>query len=78
MNYIIIVAILLNMVRGWWGTGHLLVARIAQFQLEKKDPETLKEALDLLSELKRTGSAWADKEDKHPFVECATFADDIK
>jgi len=76
MKSIFIFAILLSLTRAWWGTGHLLVARIAQYHLENQDPETLKAAIDILSVLTKTGDEYnLTKERDHPFVECATYMD---
>jgi len=57
----------------WWGTGHLLVAKIAQDLLETQNPGAFKAALDQLSLYTQNKD-----EGDHPFVECATYADDIK
>jgi len=69
---------LLNVANAWFGTGHLLVARIAYDILEETSPETLMRVDNLLNVLTKTNSTWTKDEDKHPMVECATFADDIK
>lgn len=72
------VASMANSVNAWFGTGHLLVARVAYDVLEENSPETLEKVENLLSILTKTNSTWTKDEDKHHFVECATFADDIK
>ena len=62
----------------WWDYGHLLTARIAQSILEKEDPKTLKAVNQILETLKITDPKWTENENKHPFTECATYADYIK
>ena len=57
----------------WWSTGHMLVALIAQRELEKSDPNALKHAEQLLEILKPF-----TLEDNHIFAECAEWPDDIK
>ena len=56
----------------------ILVANIAQNLLQQNDQESLKAAMTLLSYLKTSDPTLTSHEDKHSFVECATFADDIK
>lgn len=62
-----------NQASAWWGTGHLLVARIAFDLLENEAPEKLQLAQALLDKYSKNSD-----EGKHSFVECATYADDIK
>jgi hypothetical protein len=62
----------------WWGTGHLLVARIANNLLEKQSPSTLSNVESLLKVLELSDPTYTKDEGNHPFVECTTFADDIK
>ena len=71
-------SLLTNQANAWWGTGHLLVARIAQNLLEKQDPETLKKVNDILAPLKASDPKDTKDENLYPFVECAVFADNIK
>jgi S1/P1 Nuclease len=52
------------------------VARIAQDFLEDISPETLAQAIEILTD--SNFQAYLHLEDKYPFVECATFADEIK
>jgi len=78
MKYITIIALLVSLTNAWYGTGHLLVARIAQSILEKKDPATYKQILAILAPLAKDDASWTKAEGKHPMTECATFADDIK
>ena len=67
----------------WSGPAHLLTARIAYETLLKRNPNKVTQVENILSGLKREGTcpdniAALIVEDKHPFVECATFADNIK
>ena len=55
-----------------------LVANIAQNLLEEKSPDALEAANDLLKYLGESDPDFVTHEDKHAFVECATFADDYK
>mgnify|MGYP000949345061 CR=1 FL=1 len=67
----------------WSGPAHLLTARVAYETLLKRNPDTVSQVENILSGLKREGTC-PDKiaalivEGKHSFVECATFADNIK
>ena len=54
------------------------MANIAEKVLEEQNPTALKAANDLLLKLGEYNSTWVVNEDKHAFVECATFADDFK
>ena len=61
-------------------TTVVIVAREAEALLEKNNPGALKAALDVLKPL-QTSKQYPDlikSENKHPFTECATFADEIK
>ena len=50
------------------------MARIAQYKLERDHPEIFKKAEEILR-----WNSWLTKLEKdHPFVECASFADEIK
>jgi len=78
MKFILVASAIVGSTQAWWGQGHLLVARIAQDILEKTSPETLDAVLDLLKPLKANDAGYTEAEDKHPFVECAVMADNIK
>ena len=67
---------LASTVEAWSGPAHLLTARIAQEVLTKRNPAVVTKVEGILSVLKDNG--FPVREDKHPFTECATFADDIK
>lgn len=75
---LITLAMLANSVNAWFGTGHLLVARIAYEILEKQSPSTLSNVENILAVFKKSDPKLTSKEKNYPFVECATFADDIK
>jgi len=78
MKYLALASAFVGTTQAWWGQGHLLVARIAQDILEKTSPESLDKVLDLLKPLKSNDAGYTKGEDKHPIVECATMADNIK
>merc|ERR1719183_256154 len=76
---LITLAMLANSVNAWFGTGHLLVVRIAYEILEKQSPSTLQNVENILAVFKKSDPKLTSKETaEHGFVECATFADDIK
>ena len=68
----------LSTVSAWSSAGHLLVARIAYDILEKESPSTVTKVESVLKILKDSQPSWTEKEGAHPFVECTTYADDIK
>jgi len=70
-----------EMALGWWDKPHHIVAKIAQDHLEMEDSFALSKANDLLDVLRNSSDVKIPalkKEDKHSFVECATFADIVK
>ena len=75
---IIAIAALLDSANGWWGNGHLLTSRVAYELLSKDSPDTISQVENILSVLKKSDPSWTKSEEKRPFVECSTFADDIK
>ena len=60
------------------GHTHVLIARIAYNDLVENDQDALDKATDILKVLSNDLPNITYKEDKHPFVECTTLADDIK
>lgn len=78
MKTLAIIALFLSLANAWWDHGHLLTALIAEKILLKEDSKTHDQALTILETLKIADPKWTTSEDKHPFVECATFADEIK
>ena len=80
INVILKAAVLLtiNSVSAWKFASHLLTARIAYNKLFKESPQTIQEVDQILKILETDFPTWTTKEGNHPFVECATFADDIK
>ena len=75
MKYEIVTLALLGQASAWWGNGHLLVARVAY---ELLDETSIGQVEEILNVLKVSDPSWTKLEGKHPFVECVTFADDIK
>ena len=67
-----------SVVHAWGGRGHLVVARIAYDILQKESPVTIESVEKLLKVGQVVDPGWTSKEGKHPFVECVTYADDIK
>ena len=55
-----------------------IVANIAQNLLEEYAPASLDDANEILSYLMESDPELVYHENDHSFVECATFADDIK
>jgi hypothetical protein len=53
-----------------------LVARLAYDILQKENPKALEGAEKILSAM--AGQTITNSEDKYPFVECASFADQVK
>jgi len=77
MKFALVASIgMLGSANAWWGTGHLLVARIAYDLLSKESPDQLAKAEKILGNL--NNSVTSKKEKYHRFVECATYADDFK
>ena len=56
----------------------VIVARIAFDKLQKENPSVLKSANDLLKVYASAQPSMTHLEGEYPFVECATFADEIK
>jgi hypothetical protein len=54
---------------GWWNQGHMIVAKIAEDELQENHPEAFDKAIELLKLVKTR------KEKTHHFTESATFAD---
>ena len=69
----ILLALAVDQAQAFWGTGHLIVSRIAHDLLASQNPRSLAAAESLLSVYKTNKS-----EGSHAFVECATYADDVK
>ena len=74
MKAIIPTATLLASVQAWWGTGHMLTARVAYDLLMEENPEVV----DWVETELATLAQFITVEKDHPFVEAATFADFIK
>jgi hypothetical protein len=46
--------------------------------LEQESPQTIKGVENILSYLEKSDPSFTSTEKDHPFVECVTFADNIK
>jgi hypothetical protein len=75
---LLLLGVLTNEAKAWWANGHLFVARIAYELLQKDSAVVIDDVNEILDVLKKSDPSWTKKEDQHPFVECVTFADDIK
>merc|ERR1712176_1562778 len=62
----------------WWGAGHVITARMAYDILQVENPKVINDVNTMLEYLKISDPKWTESENKYPFVECATFADEIK
>ena len=78
LNHGLLLLVLATTANAWWGKGHLLVARVAYDILQKDAPEIIANVDEVLAFLEKSDPSWTVKEGDHPFVECVTFADDIK
>ena len=76
ISLLVNLATLITTAQAWWGTGHMLVARIAEQVLEQNHPEVLKKVHEVLKQ--DVFVNYIHLEDKFPMVECSTFADQIK
>jgi len=72
------VAALVNGASAWWGKGHLLTARVAFDVLQKEGQDTIDNVLNGLAVLEASDPNNTKLEGKHPFVECVTYADEMK
>ena len=77
-SYIMVAVLLAGICNAWSINGHLYVANIAQNLLEERAPESFAAANEMLTYLADADPDFTTHEDMHPFVECATFADDYK
>lgn len=78
LSSILVAGLLAATARAWSINGHLFVANIAQDLLIENSPSSFNSALTMLEYLKNYDASLTAGEADHPFVECATFADDIK
>jgi hypothetical protein len=76
-TFFVALALFTDVASAWWGTGHLLIARVAHDIIEAQSPSTLANINSILAVLKKSNPYWTSKEGDHPMVECTTFADDI-
>ena len=78
MKFALIASVLAGTTNAWFGTGHLLVARIARNILVQQAPEQLAQVESILSILEGADHKLTKDEGKHAFVECAPWADSFK
>ncbi|CDW73384.1 p1 s1 [Stylonychia lemnae] len=71
---LLVLACFLSVSQAWWRNGHLMTARVAYDQLSKTHPHVLEKANQMLKGL----SDYTTFERDYPFVECASWADEIK
>jgi hypothetical protein len=69
---------LFSTIAAWSINGHMFAANIAQNLLLENSPDSLAQAINLLKALEVYNATLTANEANHPFVEAATFADDIK
>lgn len=67
----LIYLLFLGSLQAWGKTGHFIVSRIAELEME--DKKYFPKILEILGKMNPFTKA-----DKKTFVECSTFADDIK
>ena len=70
-------AALASQAEAFWGKSHMLLARASQDMLETNYPDVFSAILSELEVLELSNPEIC-QEDKHPFTECAPFADHIK
>ena len=78
LSAILFVTSITNRVKSWSINGHLFVANIAQDLLQQNSPAAFNQALTTLNYLTVYNATLTIGEGNYPYVECATFADDIK
>ena len=76
MKFALVAAAMIGSTNAWFGTGHLLVARVAFDILTKESPDQLAKAESILKQMSDYETQHLEK--NHPFVECATYADAFK
>jgi hypothetical protein len=72
------ITLLVSTISAWSINGHLFAANIAQDTLLATSPDSFDQASDILKPLEEYNATLTYREGDHAFVECATFADDIK
>ena len=78
MNKIISVLSMVGAAAAYSVNGHLAVANIAQDLLTVNNPTVLASAVQELVALQEYDPDLVYRENMYPFIECSTFADDIK
>lgn len=76
----LVIAIFIGKAAAFWQYGHLFVARVAYDKLSFSQPgkAALDKATQLLQVYSASNPSMTNLEGNYPFVECATFADEIK
>ena len=69
---------LIDSAQAWGASGHLLTSRIAQEVLQQRNPKVYNRVLEILSTLEKSNPELTNREGKHPFTECTTWADAVK
>jgi len=80
MKYLAIITLVcaaqLSKIMAWNSHTHLMTAKFAYDMLKSTNPAALSKAEDLLR--KYSDYSIQKREEDYPFVECVTWADDIK
>jgi hypothetical protein len=76
----LVLALFLGQAAAFWQYGHLFVARVAydKLQFTKEGQAALAKANQVLKVYSSAHPDMTNLERSYPFVECATFADEIK
>ena len=77
---VVVLALFIGQAAAFWQYGHLFVARVAydKLQFTKEGQAALTKATALLRTYSNAKPDMTKLESSYPFVECATFADEIK
>ena len=73
-------AFVVGTTHAFWEYGHIFVARVAydQLQFSREGRDALARANDLLKVYSSSNQSLIRSERNYPFVECSTFADQLK
>lgn len=75
--HLICVSFMTSSVLGWWNQGHYLTAIIAHRTLESRNPQLIIDVERILNHLKESRPSQTRGEYKYPFVECASWAEEV-
>jgi hypothetical protein len=80
LSVVALTSLFLGTTTAFWEFGHIFVARVAydQLQFSREGRDALAKANDLLRVYSSSNQSMIRSEHSYPFVECATFADQIK